>query len=133
MRLKLKRTTWMWTALAVAGLVIAVGVSYAAGQLAKPSVGLTNEPVSAGARLTPAATPAGKAKPAAKPKRQRPRPQPQPTVAAPPPVTPTAPAPAPAPEPSAPVAPTGTQTAPHHHDDSSGSDDSSHHGSEHDD
>jgi hypothetical protein len=42
-----------WLALAAAGLLVAVAVAYAAGRLASPKVGLTSEPVSAGAKLAP--------------------------------------------------------------------------------
>ena len=48
-----RRSKFIWVVLALAGLVVAGGVSYAASRLAQPSVGLTNEPVSAGVRLAP--------------------------------------------------------------------------------
>ena len=121
--MRMKRTTAVWAALAVAGLIVAVGVSYAASQLSKPSVGLTNEPVSAGVHLapkpvTPKAHPAVLRKPKRhhKPRSKRPATPPAPAATATPaqqaPVTPAprpvapAPRPAPAPKP-APAKPRG--------------------------
>ena len=46
-----------WITLAMAGLLVAVAVAYAASRLASPNVGLTSEPVSAGAKLAPAQAP----------------------------------------------------------------------------
>ena len=57
--------TVAWIVLAVAGLLVAVAVAYAASRLASPHVGLSGEPVSAGARLAPA-------------ERAQPRPSPRP-------------------------------------------------------
>ena len=48
------RRTLLWIVLAIAGLVIAVGASYAASQLSKPRVGLASEPLSGVERLAPA-------------------------------------------------------------------------------
>src|SRR4051794_936156 len=48
------RTTLLWIALSIAGIVIAVGGSYAASQLSKPRVGLASEPLSGVERLAPA-------------------------------------------------------------------------------
>jgi hypothetical protein len=42
-----------WLALAVTGILVAAAVAYAASLLASPDVGLTSEPLSAGARLAP--------------------------------------------------------------------------------
>ena len=54
----------LWFALAIAGLAVAVVVSYAASQLTKPRVGLTSERVSAVANLAPSSKHAGVARPA---------------------------------------------------------------------
>ena len=106
-----------WAALAIAGLLIAVGVSYAASQLASPNVGISSEPITAGAKLAPART--VEAKPAPRVKKKRPKPKPPtPTVATP------------EPSPSPPVAPPVTDD---HGDDSGGhggGDDSGGHGSD---
>jgi hypothetical protein len=82
------RATRAWVALALVGLVVAVSVSYAASQLAKPKVGLTSEPVSGLSGLAP--------KPAPGRPRHRPRPpkrSPTPTTSSTPTTTPV-PAPA---------------------------------------
>jgi hypothetical protein len=47
------RAILLWAALALAGVVVAVGVSFAASQLSKPRIGLASEPITAGAELTP--------------------------------------------------------------------------------
>ena len=44
-----------WVALAIAGLLVAVAVAYAASRLASPHVGLSGEPISAGGHLAPPA------------------------------------------------------------------------------
>jgi hypothetical protein len=49
----MSRSTLAWVALALAGLIAAVSVSYAASQLSRPKVGLTSEPVSGVAELAP--------------------------------------------------------------------------------
>ena len=49
----LRRSTLVWIALALAGLVVAVSVSYAASRLSKPQVGLTSEPVPGVTELAP--------------------------------------------------------------------------------
>lgn len=49
-----RRPILVWSALALAGVLIAVGVSYAASRLASPRVGLSSEPITAGAKLAPA-------------------------------------------------------------------------------
>jgi hypothetical protein len=46
-------STLTWVALALVGLAVAVGVSYAASQLSKPKVGLTSEPISHVRELAP--------------------------------------------------------------------------------
>jgi hypothetical protein len=50
---RITRSTLLWVAAALAGLVIAVAVSYAASQLSKPRVGLASEPVSGVTGLAP--------------------------------------------------------------------------------
>jgi len=99
-----------WAALAIAGLLIAVGVSFAASRLASPNIGLSSEPITAGSKLAPARTSADK--PAARPKKRPKKKKPTPTVTTPavPPATP-------------PVAPPPVS------DDHGGDDDSSGHGS----
>ena len=47
----------LWCLGALAGVVLAAGVSYAASSLSTPPVGLSAEPPSAGADLAPRATP----------------------------------------------------------------------------
>ena len=78
-----------WAALAIAGVLIAVGVSYAASRLASPDVGLSSEPITAGSKLAPARTvearpPAAKEKPKKKKPRKRPSRPTTTTPAAPP-------------------------------------------------
>ena len=117
-----RRAVAGWLALAIAGLIVAVGVAYAASLLASPDVGLTSEPLSAGSRLAP------RVRPAPKPARKHHRPRPASTATTPVPPAPTptptpspAPAPAPAPTPRAePTPPTATQ--PHHESDDHPSD-----------
>lgn len=46
-----------WIALGVTGLVVAVGVAYAASLFASPDIGLTSEPPSAALRVVPAPRP----------------------------------------------------------------------------
>lgn len=53
------RATIKWAGLALAGLLIAVGVAIAAGNLAGRQIGLASEPISAGDALAPAASPSG--------------------------------------------------------------------------
>jgi cytoskeletal protein RodZ len=126
-----------WAVLAIVGLLIAVGVSFAASRLASPNIGLSSEPITAGLKLAPAKTTAARpAKTKPKPKRKRKRPaKSAPTATTPQVVTPPAPAQAPAPAPvqPQPVAPSQppatTPAAPRKGDDhggrSPGSDDSS--------
>ena len=85
-----------WLALALAGLVVAVGVAYAASLLASPDVGLTSEPLSAGAGLAPRL----RSVPKQNRKHHR-RAGPAPTPATPP--SPQTPSPTPAPPTSAPT------------------------------
>jgi outer membrane biosynthesis protein TonB len=77
----------LWFVGALAGVVLAAGVTYAASSLSSPRVGLSGEPPSAGADLAPRATvtPKPKAKPkrtaTPKPKRKpRATPRPAPTT-----------------------------------------------------
>ena len=59
---RISRLVFLWVALALVGLVVAIGVSYAASQLSKPTVGLASEPISRVTELAP--TPAqGKDRP----------------------------------------------------------------------
>ena len=74
----------LWVLGALAGVVLAAGVTYAASSLSTPRVGLSAEPPSAGADLAPAAT----ATPRAKPTRT-PTPRPKPTPRATPRPAPT--------------------------------------------
>ena len=73
----------LWCLGAVAGVLLAAGVTYAASSLSTPQVGLSAEPPSAGADLAPRATATPKPKP--KPKRT---PKPKPKRAATPRATP---------------------------------------------
>ena len=66
---RVSRSTLAWVALALAGLVVAVMVSFAASRLSKPTVGLASEPVSGVTELAP--------KPR-RPTSTSPRPKPQP-------------------------------------------------------
>jgi outer membrane biosynthesis protein TonB len=59
----------LWFLGALAGVVLAAGVTYAASSLSTPRVGLSAEPPSAGADLAPRATATPKPKPKAKTKR----------------------------------------------------------------
>jgi len=96
-------STVAWVTLAVLGLVVAVGVSYAASQLSKPSVGLSSEPVPGVSELAP-----GPARGGGRPRPRLPKHSPgQPAQTAPAPVPTTTSA-----------APTSSEP-----DDSSGGDD----------
>jgi hypothetical protein len=68
-KLRISRPTFLWVALALVGLVVAIGVSYAASQLSKPTVGLASEPISRVTELAP--TPARGEDPPALPKQHR--------------------------------------------------------------
>lgn len=87
-------STLAWVALALVGLVVAVGISYAASQLSKPKVGLMSEPIPGARELAPA-------KPARDPSRSAE------------PVTPT----------TTPTAPTTTAPVPQESEGESGDDD----------
>ena len=101
----------LWFLGALAGVVLAAGVTYAASSLSTPRVGLSAEPPSAGADLAPRATATPTPKPKPKPKRT-PTPKPRATS------TPT----------TVPV-PTAAPTFDDHGGDDSGGDDSSGKGS----
>lgn len=118
------RTMLAWGALALAGLLIAVGVSYAASRLASPNVGLSSEPIGAGAKLAPAKTTADRPpKAKAKPKSKRPKKKRPPATTTTPPVQP------PPPTTSTPSTPPRPPVTPTTDDHGGGSDDSSGHGS----
>jgi septal ring-binding cell division protein DamX len=53
-----RRRTAAWIGAALAGLVLAAGLTTAAAQLSNQRVGLSSEPLTAGQRLAPSATPA---------------------------------------------------------------------------
>ena len=81
----------LWILGALAGVVLAAGVTYAASSLSTQRIGISSEPVSAGRELAPrTATPTPRARP--KPKRT-PRPKstatPRPTATAIPTAAPT--------------------------------------------
>ena len=82
----------LWFLGALAGVVLAAGVTYAASSLSSPQVGLSGEPPSAGADLSPrtTATPTPKrtATPRPKPKRTA-TPRPRPTTVPVPTAAPT--------------------------------------------
>ena len=86
MKLRISRPTLLWVALALVGLVVAMGVSYAASQLSKPTVGLASEPISRVTELAP--KPARGRDTPAHPKQHR---DGSPAGTAPPPTTTTAP------------------------------------------
>src|SRR4051794_1193389 len=83
------RRTAVWLGAALAGLLVAAGLTTAAAQLSNQRVGLSSEPLTAGDELAPAATPDTSATRTAKPRPTRtatPRPRrtasPQPTATA---------------------------------------------------
>jgi hypothetical protein len=82
------RRILVWTALALAGLLVAVGVTTAATTLTSQRVGLQDEPLDAGAALAPRvrATATATPKPKARPRR---RAKPKPTATAAPTADPT--------------------------------------------
>ena len=107
----------LWFLGALAGVVLAAGVTYAASSLSPPRVGLSAEPPSAGADLAPRATATPTSTAKAKPKRTptpKPKPKPKPRATS----TPT----------TVPV-PTAAPTFDDHGGDDSGGDDSSGKGS----
>lgn len=78
------RGTLMWVAAALAGLTLAVGITYTAGTLSSQRIGLSSEPLSAGDRLAP---PRAMPRPAPRTTRRppsRPRPPAAPTTTVPP-------------------------------------------------
>jgi len=89
---RVSRPTLLWVALALVGLVVAMGVSYAASQLSKPTVGLASEPISRVTELAP--KPAQGKGTAPHPKQHR---DGSPAGTAPPPTTTTGPTSTPAP------------------------------------
>ena len=68
----------LWILGALAGVVLAAGVTYAASSLSTQRIGLSSEPVNAGRELAPraAATRTPPATPSPKPKRKKRRPKP---------------------------------------------------------
>ena len=72
------RTVLLWVAFGVAGLAFAVGIGLAAADLSSERIGLSSEPLSAGADLAPSAKSTRE-----KPPKPQPAPQPQPTLRAP--------------------------------------------------
>ena len=72
----------LWILGALAGVVLAAGVTYAASSLSTQRIGLSSEPVNAGRELAPraAATRTATPRPAAKPRKKRKRPRPTPTA-----------------------------------------------------
>lgn len=90
------RATIKWAGLALAGLLIAVGVAIAAGNLAGRQIGLASEPISAGDALAPAASPSHGSSRSGHDHGERPPPTatPAPTTTSPP-VETTTPAPPP--------------------------------------
>src|SRR3954451_22639773 len=72
------RPTLLWCLAAVAGVVLAAGIAYAASGLARAPIGLSSEPLSAGQGLAPKPTAAATAAP--KPKRKRTKPKPAATT-----------------------------------------------------
>ena len=84
--------TLAWILGALAGVVLAAGVTYAASSLSTQSIGLSSEPVSAGDDLAPQApptpTPTPTATPTPRKKKKRPTPTPTPTPTPRPAVTP---------------------------------------------
>jgi hypothetical protein len=114
-----------WVALAIAGLVLAAGVSLAASHLSSQHIGLSSEPLDAGQQLVPKTTPS---RPAAKQHHRRKHQSSTtstPTQITPAPVLPAPVQPTPTPVQPAPAQPAPqTQTQPHQRDDSGGADDS---------
>ena len=87
----------LWILGALAGVVLAAGVTYAASSLSTQRIGLSSEPVNAGRELapratatrTPTSTPTPKPKKKKKRRRPKPTPTPRPTVTAVPTAVPT--------------------------------------------
>src|SRR6478672_10173756 len=75
----------LWTLGALAGVVLAAGVTYAASSLSTQRIGISSEPVSAGQELAPKATATRTATPTPTPKKKaKPKPTatPRPTTTA---------------------------------------------------
>src|SRR6478752_4480676 len=70
----------LWTLGALAGVVLAAGVTYAASSLSTQRIGISSEPVSAGRELAPNRAPAPTATPRARRPRPKARPRPGRTV-----------------------------------------------------
>ena len=101
----------LWFVGALAGVVLAAGVTYAASSLSTQRIGLSSEPASAGEDLAPARTETPTATPTPTPtpkKKKRKRPKPTPT-----------------PTPRATAVPTAVPTVDDHGGDDNGGDDSS--------
>ena len=85
----------LWILGALAGVVLAAGVTYAASSLSTQRIGLSSEPVNAGRELAPRATatrtPTSTPTPKPKKKKRRPKPTatPRPTATAVPTAVPT--------------------------------------------
>jgi hypothetical protein len=74
------RPTLLWCLAAVAGVVLAAGIAYAASGLARAPIGLASEPLGAGQGLAPKAAPTATPTPKPKPRRKaRPKPTRTPT------------------------------------------------------
>ena len=86
----------LWILGALAGVVLAAGVTYAASSLSTQRIGLSSEPVNAGRELAPRATatrtPTATPSPKPRKKKRRPKPAatPRATATAVPPAVPTA-------------------------------------------
>src|SRR4051812_23142573 len=77
------RPTLLWCLAAVAGVVLAAGIAYAASGLARAPIGLASEPLVAGQGLAPKAAPTATSTPKPKPRRKaRPKPTRTPTAVA---------------------------------------------------
>jgi hypothetical protein len=61
----------LWILGALAGVVLAAGVTYAASSLSTQRIGISSEPVSAGRELAPRRTPTPTPKPRKRPKPKR--------------------------------------------------------------
>src|SRR6476661_10390321 len=78
----------LWTLGALAGVVLAAGVTYAASSLSTQRIGISSEPVSAGQELAPKATASRTPTPTPKPKTRKKR-TPTPTATPQPTAIPT--------------------------------------------
>ncbi len=66
----------LWILGALAGVVLAAGVTYAASSLSTQRIGISSEPVSAGRELAPRAAPTATPTPRATPRKRKARPKP---------------------------------------------------------